>query len=167
MNAKQYWGDIAKTPILAITIFAISLIAIMLDAPLIIPTFAASLFTLVILQHGHSVRVVIGSHCVAFILALFAPLLLHTINFIPELFLAPAVYGLIVFVASLIFTITRLEHAPAIASTIIFFEAGKQGTLLFGIVPLHITLAFAAGLFIVALTAKYTALFHKKEFKEF
>lgn len=166
-KVKQYLGNIAKTPILALTIFTISAIAILLDAPIIIPTFAASLFTLIILQHGHSVRVVIGSHMIAFILAACAPFLLQSITFIPNIILAPAVFGFIVFLAGFVFTATKLEHAPAIASTIVFFEAEKQGTLILGLMPLNVTIAFAAGLLIVAIVAKYVSKYHKSDFKEY
>ena len=155
MATKDYFLDIAKTPILAITIFAISAIAIIMDAPLIIPTFAASLYTLIILQHGNTVRVVIISHLIAFGLAAIAPLIFQTLTFIPEIILAPTVFGLIVFLASLIFTIFKLDHAPAIASTIVFFEAEKEGFLIFGLMPLNVTIAFGVGLIIVGLTAKY------------
>lgn len=164
---KRYLGDIAKTPVLALTIFAISTIAILLDAPLIIPTFAASLFTLLILQHGHSVRVVIGSHLIAFALAASAPFLLRAITFIPNLILAPAIFGFIVFLAGLVFTVTKLEHAPAIASTIVFFEAEKQGYLILGLMPLNVTIAFASGLLIVAIVAKYVSKYHRDDFKAY
>jgi hypothetical protein len=166
-KTKTYLGDLAKTPILAITIFAISTIAILMDAPLIIPTFAASLFTLIILQHGHSVKVVIGSHAIAFILAAIAPFIFKYLTFIPVILLAPTVFGLIVFLAGFVFTATKLEHAPAIASTIIFFEAQQSTNRLFGIIPLNVTIAFIAGLLIVALTAKYVSKIHAKEFKEY
>ncbi len=166
-KVTQYLTDISRTPILGLTIIIISTIAILLDSPLIIPTFAASLFTLVILQHGHSVRVVIGSHLVAFALAASAPFLLAGLNFIPAVLLEPIVFGAIVFVASLVITITKLNHAPAIASTIVFFEAEKSGYLVLGAMPLNVTIAFAAGLIIVALTAKYVEKLNEKSFKEY
>ena len=163
MISKEYFANIAKTPILAITIFAISTVAIILDAPLIIPTFAASLYTLIILQHGHTAKVVIISHLIAFVLAATAPFLFQALTFITTVILAPTIFGLIVFLASLIFTVTKLDHAPAIASTIVFFEAEKQGFLIFGLMPLNVTIAFGVGLLIVGLTAKYYTKFFNKD----
>jgi hypothetical protein len=65
-------------------------------------------------------------------------------------------------------TVTRLNHPPAIASTVVFFEAEKQGILLFNVMPLNVTLAFAAGLIIVALTARYILKYgDPKRVKEF
>lgn len=157
LTLREYVGNIARTPILAIGVILISAIALYFDTPIIIPVFAASLFTIIIYEESRFSKMAhVGiSHIITFVLAMTAPLMFNQFGFGADTLPGIITIGMLVFVAALIQTIFKVEHPPAIAAIIVLFEVGQNSNnLLLGIVPLNLLISFGASLLIVLAAAK-------------
>jgi len=152
MEEETVFMDIVKMPLLAVTILIISLIGIYFNVPLMIPAFGASLF-MICLREGSEFahfKNVFGGHLIGFGCAFLEPLIIEHVTFLPENLSKAVIIGIAVLIAGLLMAITRLEHPPAIATTLIFFNIKKQGYLLFNIIPLNSMICFFVGLAIVS-----------------
>jgi CBS-domain-containing membrane protein len=147
--------DIIKVPLLAITVFVISLIGIYSKMPLLIPPFAASLF-MIYLREGSEFahfKNVLGGHLIGFACAFIGTLIGKYLTALPELITQSILIGIAILVAGLSMAIIRLEHPPAVATTLVFFGVKPEGTLIFNLIPVQSFISFLIGLAIVSIIA--------------
>lgn len=163
MVRESVFMDVVKMPLLAITVFIISFLGIYFNLPLMIPAFAASLFMIYLRPTSEFVRFknVLGGHLIAFACAFLEPFIVPYIIFVPEIFSKAVVIGIAVLIAGWLMVVIRLEHPPAIATTLIFFNIRPEGVLIFNMIPLQSLISFLIGLLIVSSVA---FLMHKKKF---
>lgn len=155
MTEESMFMDIIKMPLLAITILIITFIGIYFEIPLMIPPFAATLF-MVYLREGDEFahfKNVLGGHLIAFACAFIEPFLGGYFTSIPDNFSKAVIIGIAVLLAGWLMAITRLEHPPAIATTLVFFNIGGEGYLVLNVVPIQALISFLVGLGIVSTIA--------------
>jgi CBS-domain-containing membrane protein len=157
MGEQSFIQDIAKMPLFAITVLMITAIAVYFDVPLMIPPFAATLF-MIFLREGSEFshfKNVFGGHLIGFGFAFLEPFVMPYMDFMPYEFARPLIISLAVLLAGWTMAITRLEHPPAVATTLLFFEMDKSGKLLFGVVPFNTFISFIIGLIFISYIAFY------------
>lgn len=157
-GAKNYFNHVARTPILGIGVIIISAISTYLNTPMIIPVFAASLYTILLIdsENSTSLKHIGFSHIISFLIAMMAPVIFSIFGFNITNFAGVIIVGILVFITALIQTIMRLEHPPAIAIILVLFGTNSgTGILIGGLIPLTLLVSFVASLIIVLLVAKW------------
>ena len=158
MPEENTLTDLIKMPLVSFAVIIIVLIGTYIGMPVMISSFAASLF-MILLREGSEFahfKNVLGGHLFGFVCAFISPLLLGYLSFIPENIATAILIGLSVLIAGWLMALTKLEHPPAIGTTVIFFGARPEGFLVFGIIPVWSLVGFLIGLGIVSLAAFLT-----------
>ena len=149
--------DIVKMPLLALTVVAIGAIGIYFGVPLMIPPFAASLFSIFIGEDSEfsHFKNVVGGHLIGFGCGLIGPWIIFYLPgwLIPENFISITSLGVAILIAGWIMAITRFEHPPGIATTLIFFNIDMSRDMFMGFIPLNSLISFSIGLVIVGVIA--------------
>lgn len=150
---------IVEVPLIGVVIFVLSFLAFYFGIPLLIASFAATLYTIFLHRESEfaQTRNVFGSHVLGFLGALIAPFLTPYLGmYIPAgVLLQAIVVAVAVTIASLLMVITSVEHPPAAATALLFSITEQKGILLSGIVSLESLTGFAAGLILITLVAHF------------
>lgn len=157
MREESYTMDFVKIPLLAVTVFVISFIGIYFNVILMIPPFAATLF-MIYLREGSEFthfKNVLGGHSIGFLCAFFEPVISSYLSGVPEIVTQPIVIGIAVLLAGWLMVVMRLEHPPAIATTLLFFNREPEGYLLFSLIPVQALFSFFIGLLILSVIAGF------------
>jgi len=158
MPEENTLADLIKMPLVAFAVIIIVLIGTYSGMAVMISSFAASLF-MILLREGSEFahfKNVLGGHLIGFACAFITPSLIDYITFIPENIATSILIGISVLIAGWLMAITRLEHPPAIGTTVIFFGTQPEGYLILGVVPIWSLVGFLIGLGVVALAAFLT-----------
>lgn len=145
--------DLIKIPFFAITVILITFLGVFFDLPLLIPPFVGSLYVIFLYRRNTKLKDLLGAHLIGFICAFFQ---FWTKHFFDWGFLrgdmgTAVLLGVAIFLTGAIMAILKLNHAPAIATSIVFFNIPKKGALLFHTIPMSAAIAFFIGLTVIGL----------------